>query len=443
MTIAPPNPKRAPLHTTPRAALALVMTLATAACSLTPPTLAPEDRSEVRVARAMIADAEAGESALHREREVAGAELERIAAELAKLDAPGQEAELRYAREKLAFERYENSLESASAFAEECLDIAPLTVAQIGSSLAAYLGEFVAQPERDAALRELEGCRKTLEKAARKQMKSTLRDLQVEFAETVEDTFDENNPYSQGDLDASVKGTTLAIRMRGNFEGRARHSQDQVDDWCVQSGGLFTKITLQNAHGTFTCVPDATPRELIDSILADNDLSTPWFATGNAAIPTPPAPLPPPTPKMTLERQELVAQAATWADSVAEFDPRAARLALDQTNARQIIQRAERKQQLRLENWGQTKVTNASRAQLAGVALSVIGAAVLLGSVGAQQSGVDGAQEFLPIGIGVSVPIVLTGVLFLVGGGVRKRRVREQLGCADAAQMPAHCMPSR
>ncbi|KIG11796.1 hypothetical protein DB30_02451 [Enhygromyxa salina] len=50
---------------------------------------------------------------------------------------------------------------------------------------------------------------------------------------------------------------------------------------------------------------------------------------------------------------------------------------------------------------------------------------VLLGTVGASQAGVAEPGDLIPIGVGVSVPLVVTGVLLLVGGGVRKKRVQE------------------
>jgi hypothetical protein len=380
-----------------------------------------------------------GKVALQQERLAVDAELDLVRAELATLDAEQQDAQRRYDERLHAFERYHTNVAAAASFGAEC----PQDDLVTGSGLAIYLGDFVSQPARDAALKDLESCRKTLDKAARKLMKSNIKDMQADFAVTIEDEFDENNPYSQGQLTTSVKALTLNVRMRGNFEGRARHSQDQVDSWCIASAGLFTKITLKNSHGTFSCSPDATPQDLMDSILEDYGLSGSWMATGDVATPTPPDPLPPPLPEPTQRRELLLAEVTRLETIMAGFDARNAQFLQQAVDAQRTVQRSDSRQQRRVEDWGQQKITRAGNSQIAGVAFVVIGGVILAGTVGALQAGVEGSRKFLPIGIGVSIPVVITGVLFFVGGGVRKESVRRQLGCAGATPMPARCMPSR
>lgn len=44
--------------------------------------------------------------------------------------------------------------------------------------------------------------------------------------------------------------------------------------------------------------------------------------------------------------------------------------------------------------------------------------------MGALQSNAQGIKQVMPITIGVSVPVLVTGILLVVGGGVHKHRVR-------------------
>lgn len=133
------------------------------------------------------------------------------------------------------------------------------------------LAEYMAADERDAAIGVLEGCRRDYVADARKFGPKVFAAARREFALDLEDGFDENNPYNRGALVAKVDGTTLRVRLKGNFEGRARHSQAEVDAWCsVERAVYFSKIVLKNSHGTFSCTPVEWPgssRALITAVL--------------------------------------------------------------------------------------------------------------------------------------------------------------------------------
>ena len=118
------------------------------------------------------------------------------------------------------------------------------------------LAQYGASEERDRAIGVLEGCRAAYRKVLRKRFPSLLKQARENFALEIEDRFDEANPYKKGVLRASVKGATVTFKHRGSIEGRRRHSQEQVEDWCIRGGSaLFSKIVLSNGDGMFSCTP--------------------------------------------------------------------------------------------------------------------------------------------------------------------------------------------
>ncbi|WP_146662688.1 hypothetical protein [Enhygromyxa salina] len=402
------------------------MSLALSGCSLTPPPRSPEDERALQRARSQERKAAAAREQLQQEWQATSSELARLQAELAALDSPQEAAQQVYRAQSLAFESYENTIQAALAFARSCDDQVDLDVAaETGASLAGALAEYVSEPKRDEALKAMERCRPALVKRWRKVMNETVLELQRDFAVAIEDVFDENNPYSRGSLTAKTKGTTLNVRMRGNFEGRARHSQEQVDMWCESGSGLFTKIILQNSQGTFSCKPDEGPKELIATILEESKVNTSWVVVGVQPTPSKPEPPPPATPEVQERRVELLAAARGLESGAAQIDARASEIAQDEQQARQSIERVDLRHKARGDEWKQTKIKRASNTQIAGGVFVGIGGVVLLGTVGASQAGVAEPGDLIPIGVGVSVPLVVTGVLLLVGGGVRKKRVQE------------------
>jgi len=421
----------------------LAASLVVGGCSLTPPSLTPEDQRARRTSQSQQRDAAQALVTLEQERAASTSELEAIEAELAAANAPHRDALRRHQEQQSEFDGYRRSIAAAVAFAADCEEQAePLDAAETGAALAAALAGYASESERDRALAAMERCRKVLDKRARERIKTRIKGLRAELAVDIEDTFDENNPYSRGQLTTTTKGASLEVRMRGNFEGRARHSQEQVDAWCANSWGFFTKITLRNSHGSFTCSPGGSTRELTESVLANANLLTTWVVAGDQATPNDPG-APPSVPETTQRHEELVAEAERIDAGTREFDTRQASIIERDANARATLERSNREQQARVESWGQKKITRADHLRLAGALFTGLGGAVLIGTVAAQQSGIGGAQGFLPIGLGVSVPVIVTGVLLLIGGGVRKTRVREALGCAGATTMPSHCQPAK
>jgi hypothetical protein len=119
-----------------------------------------------------------------------------------------------------------------------------------------FLRDFVSSPERDRAIGGMEACRKKWVTRARKAAPVVIANFRRAFAIAIEDAFDEANPYSKGELVAKIDGSTLSVRMKGGFEGRARHSQAEVDGWCeAPDAMMFSQITLKNSHGVFSCKP--------------------------------------------------------------------------------------------------------------------------------------------------------------------------------------------
>ena len=118
------------------------------------------------------------------------------------------------------------------------------------------LVQYEANEERDRAIGVLEGCRATERKVLRKRFPSLLKQARANFAQNIEDLFDEANPYKKGALRGSVKGGVVTFKHRGSIEGRRRHSQEQVEDWCIRgASALFSKIVLSNGDGVFSCKP--------------------------------------------------------------------------------------------------------------------------------------------------------------------------------------------
>ena len=167
----------------------------------------------------------------------------------------------------------------------------------------------------------------------------------------------------------------------------------------------------------------------MEDILSDAHLLTTWTGTGTEPTPVPPGEAVPPLPPEVIEkRATLVAEAARLEAVAAGTDSRVTELATADAEARRTIERLDRQQRERVEDWGETKIKRAGNAQIAGGVFLAIGGAVLIGTVGAMQAGAEGAKRFLPIGLGISIPLAVTGVLFIVGGAVHKKRVREVLG---------------
>ncbi|NVB40594.1 hypothetical protein G6O69_22330 [Pseudenhygromyxa sp. WMMC2535] len=402
-------------------------------CSLTPPSISPEAQRRQRAAQTELREAEATRGQLRAEHEALVAEETDYQRELEVLGAERSAAEAEHREQESAYANYEQLVSAAEEHAVDCSETAsPFEWAERGVALARSLEDYAAEPRRDAALKALDDCRRALLEPSRKLIRAQLKDSQREFAETIEDNFDENNPYSRGDLKAKVSGTKLEVKMRGNFEGRARHSQDQADTWCVVGSGLFSKVTLRNSHGTFSCVPDDGPKQLSEAILASAGLSESWDGVGESSVPTPPDPLPPVSAALAEGREDLSAKLERVGGEQAEVEAALTELGQRESEASSTIAAVEREQAQLVLSWGDAELGKAKKAKAAGTTLLSLGGAVFLASLGLNFLGMIGGRGFA-IGAGISAPLVLAGAGSLIGGGVHERRVRKRQAELESA----------
>lgn len=404
----------------------LVSSLALSGCALAPPPRPPEDELALQRARTQKRKATESWQQLQAERVTATTRAKQLQAEVAVLDEPSVAAQQARGEQQFEFDSYANTIEAALVFADSCEEHPDVGMAlETGAALAEGLASYVSEPERDKALKAMDRCREQLTKRWRKKLRKVVVELRREFAVEIEDLFDEANPYSRGDLTAKVAGTALNVRMRGNFEGRARHSQDQANAWCERGNGLFTKITLKNSHGTFSCRPDESPRQLSARLLEEAQVTSNWYVVGEQATPTMPEPLPPVPAEVEQRKTELLAELRELETAAAIHEERGSKIAEQEQQARASVAAVDQRDESRVNAWRATNIERAGNVQVAGGVLAGIGGAVLLGTLGAWQSKVAGVQDALPITIGISVPVLVTGILLLTGGTVHKRRVRQ------------------
>ncbi|MCA9638591.1 MAG: hypothetical protein KC420_21325, partial [Myxococcales bacterium] len=309
-----------------------------------------------------------------------------------------------------------------------------------------YLASFESTPERDAAIVRLEPCRRALVKEAKRTIRAAASRLRQEFAEGIEDAFDTNNPYSRGSLVATVRGEDLVVKMRGNFEGRRRHSQDQVDAWCSQTE-LFKTISLHNAHGTFTCSAGGSLKAIEAAILTEEGLLPPWTPPIAGENPTP-APVAAPPPAGGPAKIQLAEEAASLKAELDAAEAEVARRRDEHERASAALTRSERRAEEADAKHRQQLAESARTTQLAG--LIVTGTGGILTSVGAYlayqridvKAQIDAAKNAGPlgpivdldaletkyerqttgiaVGIGVGIPLIAVGVALLVVGKRRK-----------------------
>ena len=311
-----------------------------------------------------------------------------------------------------------------------------------------YLVEFQSDPERDKAIEELEACRKLIKKREHAEFQTLVKEARVQLAIDIEDGFDESNPIHRGRLKAKVKGSELHVSMRGNFEGRARHSQSEVDSWCdSDSGFVFSRIVLKNAHGTFSCKPTLSARETEQAYLEKAGLAASWTPPppGDTYPPSLISPLPDGPPPDDTELASI--QASLEEARSAHFQ--AKQQVQDATAARQVLDDERTRE---IQAWKSDKLSGAKKTQTAGLVVGGLGVVgVLVGAVGSYSQGetkreLDDARvtaealESIPgsepdqqkivdledklqrqktttiIGYGVGVPLLITGaILYFVG----------------------------
>jgi hypothetical protein len=275
------------------------------ACRSEPP-IDPEEAERrqraVRVAHKARAEQVSAQEAAESHRSI----HEGVVAQLQGVEDAETKRVAAYRSAQTSHKKYRDSIAEAQEAGARCRQMKQAEDNTL--ALHAYLAEFTSEPERDAAMTALESCRKLLLKERREVMRDAAVQMRKDFAVEIEDAFDENNPYDHGKLVATVRGETLAVKMRGNFEGRRRHSQEQVDDWCAGSI-MFSKITLHNSHGTFSCVPDQSPAEVSERFLREAGILDSWAVAKIGSTATPESPIPPP-PANGPEKLQLSEQAA-------------------------------------------------------------------------------------------------------------------------------------
>lgn len=427
----------------PRSVLLCLVAAVVAVGCRPPPALSPEESERGR--RARVAE-RAARSALTEAEDTAAkkrAEHAAVVGQLAAIDEAEAARIEEHRRSVEAVAMYRAAISAANELGRDCRGGEPPedVVAQH-----VFLAAFEASAERDAALARLEVCRRILFRQAKKEVRQAVTRLQREFAEAVEDAFDENNPYSRGQLTATVAGDVLVVRMKGNFEGRRRHSQEQIDAWCAETA-LFTRITLSNGHGTFSCVPSGSPAEVEVSLLTEDGLLPPWSPAGPGSTPMP-SPLPPPPPANGPARLQLAEQAAVLQSEVEAAEALVRSRGDDAAEASAAVARSERRAVVVAAERRRVLEESARNTHLAGLVVGSVGA--LSVAVGAyliyerrgvlaeieraeQLSPLGGSAEIdaleakaerqatgLAVGFGVGVPLVAAGVLLLVLGKQRK-----------------------
>ena len=374
-------------------------------------------------------------------------EYERLAARLAELRAVEAERQASLQRIADGYDRYQAALRSAEELGEDCLGGLPPEHVR---ELYRYLATFESSPERDQAIERLEPCRRILVKGKKKLVRETAREMRAEFAVEIEDTFDENNPYSRGHLTATVRGDSLIVNMRGNYEGRRRHSQEQVDSWCSQSV-LFAQITLRNSHGTFRCRPGGSMKRITTLILTEDGLLPAWTPAVSGPKATPTAfPSTPPPPRDGPDERILAQQAvllhANWEAATANSESR--REAVDDASAvakrlEDQIAAADQTRRQDLEDSGRKVQLGGYVVGGMGVLSTAIGA-YLIQSRSTVRAEIESASVLetmgfasdtsereakaerqtlgIQIGLGVGIPLVATGALLVLLGRMRKDR---------------------
>ena len=375
------------------------------------------------------------------------AQQARTVATEALKDAEGNIA-LHAERERLAAQvvkKYEAALSDAHAYAGACSSVEWQRIADVHVELAKY----VSEPRRDAAISALEPCRKATLKARQKEYQKATLDLREEFSVEIEDAFDENNPYSKGGLVATVKGEMLQVTMKGNFEGRKRHSQDQVDSWCERTA-LFTSITLRNSHGTFTCKPPRSHKEITATLLREANLLDPWVPPRSGDLPTPQLTEPQAPPVSAAQMDQLHADLAAADAALREPEAAIAQAQADADKARATIRRIDSTQADREQVWRNQMQESAKSLNGVGVGVLVAGSVATglgaylaylrigtqrtldeqkaLGVLNAETEDKFRAQTIgMGVGLAVGLPLVLTGALLIVGAKRRREAAQAQV----------------
>ncbi len=417
--------------------LILSLSLVSAGCNLDPPAMPEDDVQRRRAAQQKGRKAVQRQTALQSAAD--GAKAQREAASAAA-KAGEDERQANYVRFKTAeteAAKYLTMLDDANRIATKC-DAEQERLVEVHR----YLEKHQSEPRRDAAITALEKCRKKAARESERLHRGVQADMRKEHAIAIEELFDENNPYRKGALVAQVKGSSLEIRLKGTFEGRARHSQSQVESWCEETS-LFDTIVLHNAHGTFKCHPPRSPQDTLYDLMEEEGVLSPWSPPISGESPTPQVPASVPPAQMQDSEGEVNAgDEAALAEAVAEA-----------AKARAVIRRIDSAQADREAEWRNGQQEVASRATRAGVGLVIVGAVgtglglFMAFRRGQTKESLDSAERAgLPsdaleqkydnqtvgmvAGLALGLPLVLAGAIALGVGKRRRDAVRERLGAA-------------
>lgn len=303
--------------------------------------------------------------------------------------------------------------------------------------LHAYLRQFVTEPRRDAALAELERCRKKIA-AAREQEHAQAQVQEREaFAREIELEFDEGHPRARGRLVATIKGATLAVTLREFFEWRLADCQQQAEAWCARTP-IFKMIELKGPHGTARCKPAMTPAEYVAGLVRADGLAESWapIVSGTFATPVVGAPRGDDAELVRL-RAELNAasqrtQASRAAHSHAEQGVEAVRARL---GGMEGASEAEAEHEVALERRKYHKMVIAGiPLNLGGVVFSLVGVFYLMAwqniddgtrtfdSAGEREAALRRTARGAIIGYAVGLPLIAAGLtLSLLGARGLKR----------------------
>ncbi len=264
------------------------MQLCVAGCKLAPPPKGPGLVQRQRAADQAIAEADTEVGTARSRMESLQDEARAADSDASELKAARRKREAAAAEAASLRADYDTALARAAQLAQDCQD-GSVPADNEAVVLHAYFSQFEGEPDRDEAIRSLERCRKLDAAQTKAAFPEFLKGARSEFALAIEDAFDDANRFRRGSLKARVRGTELHVSMRGNFEGRRRHSQDAVDRWCGSSGAAaFTKIVLKNGHGTFSCLPPVGPKETLAAVLEDAGIATSWVPPSAGERPVPP-----------------------------------------------------------------------------------------------------------------------------------------------------------
>lgn len=252
-----------------RAALSVLLALPT---GCRPGATTTPDRDAERALEVEAADSQARERLTLAETDLAAATAThtRAADDLRAAEQRNSDVASKATSDNEEVDRYTATIAEAQAAAAAC-DILVERLIEVHR----YLGGFVGEARRDAAIAGLEKCRKTAVKARKKTHEMAQAERRTEFSARIEASFDAAYPQLKGRLTASVRGEHLEVSIREFFEWRASESQREVDTWCDTTPD-FAEIVLRNAHGTFRCRPKEPPKDGVTRLLRVDGLADPW-----------------------------------------------------------------------------------------------------------------------------------------------------------------------